>query len=126
MRLSELDARFVRWLPPGEPYPSGGWAFVDTWAEAQGLWFQCPKCALDKPRAGSGFEGVHYILCWFRNPRQLSPVADDVEPTPGRWWAEGEGIADLTFGHGEPKKPKSVRLLGGCNAHFHITAGEIR
>lgn len=152
MRLRDLDARFIR-LVDGAP---STYRFVATLAEAQGLMFQCPVCAVGKERGTSVYcercqceideytptcdcdarglpqlrvtlghaKGAHAIISWLRNPQQLPRVPDDIDPKPGRWWAEGTSIDDLTFAHGDPHWPRSVQLNGGCNAHFCVTNGD--
>jgi hypothetical protein len=108
MNLRELEAEFVRSTP-------GGFEQVETIAEAEGLWFLCPKCFKDN----GGKVRTHMILCW--NP--LAPA--DRDPRPGRGLFAGTSLDDLTLDAVPPEKKRSVLLLGGCNAHFHVTAGEI-
>lgn len=97
---------------------------------AQGLLFQCPKCAVGKERGeedGRRFvRGAHHILCWFRNPRDTAPVPDDATPGPGRWWVTpaSSSIDDITFDHGEPPMPKSIQLETGCRWHGYVADGE--
>lgn len=126
MRLTDLDAQLVQYL--SQDKDRAGWRYVTTLDEAQGLWFQCPLCAVGK-EAGEDegrrhVKGAHYILCWFRNPRQLPPVPDSAQPGPGRWWIEGTGLHDLTFNFGTPERPRSIQLTGGCSWHGYITNGE--
>lgn len=128
MRLRELDAEFIGEYrdEPG----NRGYHRVATIDGAQGVMFQCPVCAVGKERGeanGRGhYKGVHYVICWFRNPRGAAPVPADAQPGPGRWWAEGSSLDDLTFTHGEPSLPKSVQLTGGCNWHGYVENGEAR
>ncbi len=130
MKLIELDAHFVGHYTDRDAQRS--YRRVRTLRQAQGVMFQCPKCAEGKvhvaSRAGRrGFaRGAHYVICWFRNPREWPPVPDTAEPGPGRWWVEASstGLADLTFGHGEPSLPKSVLLTGGCGWHGFVTNGD--
>lgn len=134
MRLRDLDAEFIAYF---DNRPTGGYEgsrCVATIAQANGLCFQCPKCAEGKERGEEydaltdrmlGFvRGAHYIICWFRNPQMLPAVGPEVDPKPGRWWAVGTSIDDLTFEHGEPPMPKSILLQGGCNWHGHLTNGD--
>lgn len=66
---------------------------------AQGVTFQCPSCAVGKPRGepdGRGFAGVHYVRVCFANPRnaEVAPPAFDENP---RWEMSGSGLDDLTL-----------------------------
>jgi hypothetical protein len=89
-------------------------ATVETLAEADGIWFRCPKCQ----HAQKGVAGVHHVLCWFEGR-----VADDVTPGPGRWTPAGSGLVDLTFVPTEARRATSVLLTGGCRWHGHIVGG---
>ncbi len=137
MRLLDLDGHFV-------VSTEKGWRRVDTIEKANGVWFQCPRCAQGKevgdnecdchevPHAEwcdfgrRHHKGAHGVLCWFRNPRVVAPVSPEMTPGPGRWWidASSTSLADLTFGHGEPHMAKSVQLTGGCNWHGYVQSGE--
>lgn len=122
MKLRDLDAEFI-------VRTKTGMRKVKTLAGAQGVMFQCPKCAEGLERGkenGRRFvRGAHYIVCWFRNPRRLPPVPDNEIPGPGRWWAEGTSLGDLTFGYGEPPMAKSIQLTKGCNWHGFVTNGDV-
>jgi hypothetical protein len=114
MRLKELDARLLRRLPDGVQVE------VDSLADADGVMFQCPRCA-SKCEAGSDdkgrrfFVGAHYVLCWF-----AGRVPDDADPKPGRWRPSGTGLDDLTFvGPGAA----SVLLTSGCKWHGFVRGG---
>lgn len=87
---------------------------VDTLAEADGVWFLCPKCF-----AGNGGPvGTHAVICWF-----VGKVADDVDPKPGRWTPTGTGLHDLTFVPSEGRS-HSVLLTGGCRWHGFLANGD--
>lgn len=93
--LRDLDAHFVgEWTPTGKRY-------LESVDGAQGIMFQCPKCALGLERGheeGRGFVmGAHYVVCWFRNPRGAQPVPDSATPGPGRWNFAGETIDSISF-----------------------------
>lgn len=121
MRLVDLDAQFIG------AYHDKGYRRLDAIEGAQGIVFQCPKCAEGKPRAeGGGIQGAHYVVCWFRNPRGAAPVPPDAQPGPGRWWVEGTGLDDLSFVAGDPPLPNSVLLKGGCNWHGYVTKGDAK
>lgn len=90
---------------------------VATLAEAQGIWFLCPKCFAKN----GGRRGTHAVLCWSKS--RGTPV--DATPGPGRWVLNGTGYHDLTL-DAEPGKTRSALLTGdGCHAHFFVTNGEI-
>jgi hypothetical protein len=104
VRFTELEPRFVRIGPAGHE--------DTTFAEATGVWYWCPKC--------KGTETAHHILTWFEN----SPA--DVGP---RWTKKGTSAEDITFDPCGDAPPamflRSVRMIGGCMAHFFVTAGEV-
>ena len=111
MRLRDLHATFQK-ATEGEGHHK-----VETLAEADGVMFQCPKCAqgletFDEDR-GRGVRGAHYVLCWFRGR-----VSDDLTPGPGRWDASGTSLDDLTLS-------PSVHLSGasGCQWHGWVQSG---
>lgn len=138
MKLLELNAHFIA------STLAGSWHRVDTIQKANGVMFQCPKCAegkepgvnecdcemlphaewCDAVNGAHHRKGAHHVICWFRNPRVLAPVPPEMDPKPGRWWAEGDSLANLTFGHGEPHMAKSVLLTSGCGWHGFVTNGE--
>jgi hypothetical protein len=98
---------------------------VSTLTEADGVMFQCPKCAVGcEPFVDDdgkrGFRGAHYVICWF-----VGKVPDDVDPKPGRWTPQGTGLDDLTFVPGNPPQAVSVLLTGeGCGWHGFIRNGD--
>jgi hypothetical protein len=87
---------------------------VDALAEADGVWFLCPKCFVDN----GGPVGTHGVICWF-----VGKVPDEVDPKPGRWTPTGTGLHDLTFVPSEGRT-QSVALLGSCLWHGHVVNGE--
>ena len=120
MRLRDLDARLLKRCSDGS-----GSDTVRTIAEADGILFQCPKCAQGKEvidEDGRRFvRGAHAVICWF-----VGHVPDDVDPKPGRWTPTGEGIDDITFVPGTPPQAVSVLLTNpnGCGWHGHIVGGD--
>jgi hypothetical protein len=117
VRLRELDAHFVI-------HVVGGHRVVPSLEQAQGVLFQCPRCAQGKPPGepdGVGFAGAHYVLCWFRNPRSGLRVPDDVDPRPGRWDVAGTSLDDLSF---VGPAAASVHLPTGCGWHGYIRNGD--
>jgi hypothetical protein len=77
---------------------------------ADGIRFLCPKCF----EANGGPKGTHSIICWQPHVPQTTP------PTPGRWSFEGSTLDNLTL----VAASSSIRLTGGCMAHFWIRDGE--
>jgi len=67
---------------------------------AQGVMFQCPRCAQGKEIAeeeGRRFvRGAHYIRIFFSNPRGTEVAPPEVDNNP-RWEMSGTGIDDLTL-----------------------------
>lgn len=83
---------------------------VDTFAEAQGMMYLCPKCL------------SHCVLTWFAG----RGVPDNAVPGPGRWSVTGSGFHDITLGPGPNNGGKpSVQLIGGCDAHFNVKNGDV-
>jgi hypothetical protein len=113
MRLTDLEPAFLRWQKDKE----GRVTFheVATLAEAHGVKFLCPKCFV----ANGGPKGTHLIICW----SESAGAPKEATPGPGRWKLEGSGLADLTLA-AEPKKTRSVKLLGGCKWHGFVTKGQ--
>ena len=87
---------------------------VDTLAEADGVWFLCPKCFAQN----GGPVGTHAVICWF-----VGKVPDDTDPKPGRWTPTGAGLHDLTFVPSAGRS-HSVLLTSGCAAHFFVANGD--
>lgn len=118
MRLSQLEATFI-----SQPMPDGSlWNGNAIANEAQaGICFLCPKCFSANKNSNIG---VHSVMCWFLNPLKGLPVDSTVAPKPGRWWRQGTTIETLSLVP-SPGRSHSVKLLGGCEAHFFITNGEI-
>ena len=114
MKLTDLEPQFLRLVPPA-PGHGTTWLEVSAVIDAHGLTFVCPVCYL----AHGGVAGAHHILCWFEN--RHDPLADRIGPP--KWRVAGTGYADLSF---TSLKFNSVRMLGGCKAHFHITNGVVR
>jgi hypothetical protein len=123
MRLRDLDASFLGAVAfDGRQYQR-----MDSIDGAQGVMFQCPKCAEGQEPfekdGRRGFRGAHYVICWFTNPINAPRVADDVNPKPGRWNAAGTSLDDLTF-----VGPGATSVLmtspGGCGWHGFVTNGD--
>jgi hypothetical protein len=120
VKLTDLDARFLKHEGDGLSRE------VDSLAEADGVIFQCPKCAqglpLVKKKGRRYFVGVHSVICWFHGK-----VPDDLTPRPGRWVPSGTGLHDLTFVPGDTDRTKKVSVLltgPGCGWHGFVRGGE--
>jgi len=117
LRLRELDGQFV-----GHVTATGMRRQGDTVAGAQGVLFQCPKCAIGRARGGRGQHryiiGAHYILVLFGNPSGVAPAPADAYPKIARWQMSGVNLDDLTT-------TPSILLPGpGCGWHGYITKGD--
>ena len=140
MRLVDLEARLIRHevridtrrflrpgvvvAKPGGPYtdadveertgPAEYIVDVDALADADGVWFLCPKCFTKHSSA----VGTHAVICWF-----VGKVPDDLDPKPGRWTPTGTGLSDLTF-VASAGRSHSVLLTSGCGWHGFVTNGD--
>lgn len=106
MKLTELEPHFL--VRKSEKV----FRLADTIDGADGIQFLCPKCFA----ANGGRVGTHIIICW------TPAVPPTVSPQPGRWRLMGTDYGDLNL-VGTPSS--SVKLMGGCQAHFSVTNGEI-
>lgn len=104
MRLSQLEARFIKYISDRE------YMEVDTIAEATGVQFLCPKCF----QANKGPIGTHMVVCW--DPS----VPQTMNPKPGRWKLVGTGLDDLTLVAGS----SSILLRAPCAWHGFVTKGD--
>lgn len=131
MKITDLDARFVG------GYHDNGYRTVPTIDGAQGVLFQCPKCGEGLKHGGGEedgtfrhwIEGDHYVLCWFRNPRNAPTVPDNIFPGPGRWTASGDGLENLTLSPSvdcTPKKPIDPNDFKPCMWHGWVENGDAR
>lgn len=114
MRFADLDPRWLR-VGTGD----ASWRRVATFAEAQGVLFDCPTCCTKN----KGPIGTHSILLWSRS----RSTPEETTPT-GRWALEGTGVDDFTLGgevsESNPEGKRSV-VIPSCGAHFSITDGAI-
>ena len=109
MRLADLSPA---WLGRIELGPEGrfSWYHDVQRGEAHGIIFHCPKCAVVPGH-------THMVICWDPD------VPADLGPKPGRWDMQGDSFNSLSLvGRGASS---SVLLLGGCDAHFFITGGNV-
>ncbi len=112
MRLTELEPTFLV-RKPGEG--DKVFTLVDEIGGAEGIQFLCPVCFAKN----GGRVGTHIVICW------TPAVPATVSPSPGRWVLKGTGYDDLTLDAQQPGGARSVKLEGGCMAHFSVTAGAI-
>jgi len=113
MLLVTLKPRLIKHIGP-DPYE--GSRDVESRLDADGVRFLCPVCYHDPP---VGEVGTHVVICWF-----YGRVPDDMSPGPGRWVPSGEGLGVLTLG-ARPGGSDSVKLEGGCGAHFRVRDGVV-
>ena len=119
MRLRELDATFVADVDPAT-LSSRRQQEIDG---AQGVLFQCPKCAAGKPPApDGGVQGAHYVLVCFANPRNAPVAPAEYDPNP-RWQMSGTSLDDLTL---SPSVNLDVPGATGCRWHGFVTNGDAR
>jgi hypothetical protein len=108
MKLAQLNPSFLKLTDK-----RGSYLRQDKLEGADGIVFLCPKCL---EANGGDAHGVHSVIC-------LAPhVALATRPGPGRWTMTGKGYDDLTLS----ASAASIKLEGGCNAHFFIRGGEIQ
>lgn len=133
MKLTELRPSFIvtyvgladeghgRTLPDGT-MQWGGFEvdyirYTDNLAEAQGLWFDCPKCYeawLKGPREMIGpykdiRSGVHGVMVWFGG----RDVPERMTPKPRWQLVAGTGYSDLVIA-------PSILMIGGCAWHGFV------
>lgn len=82
---------------------------TDTFEQAQGVLFLCPKCFV---RSGAA---AHSVVCWFDG----RAVPDGEIPEGKRWNVDGSGYGDLTL-------VEHIVLAGGCRWAGKIRRGVIR
>jgi hypothetical protein len=105
MRLIDLQPEF--WRRTDDTH----FERVSSIADADGLWFLCPKCF----RQNNGSVGTHGVLCW------KPTVPQTISPGPGRWNMEGTGFDDLSLVAGS----SSVLLTSGCRWHGFVRQGDV-
>jgi hypothetical protein len=96
MRLRDLNARFLKQADPA----SRSVRLDDGIEGAQGVIFQCPRCAAGKEiveEEGRRFvRGVHSVRIFFSNPFGVAVAPQEVDDNP-RWEVSGSCIDDLTL-----------------------------
>ena len=130
MKLRDLDAKFV-----GQWKPDGGFRELgDSIDSAQGILFQCPRCAAGKAAGADDaihryIEGDHYILIWFTNPRNAPVVPVDPNwSNRCRWTLSGDTIDSLTLSpsvdlsKGDPSH--GIKPDPNCMWHGQVSNGE--
>jgi hypothetical protein len=107
-RVEPAPAYHGRTLPDGTIQWGGfdidTFHLVETLAEADGVWFLCPKCFV----ANGGDVGTHWIcILWKEGPGQRFNSGV-------RWQlAGGTGLGDLVL-------TPSIQTHGGCNWHGFV------
>lgn len=104
MRFVDLEPKLYRYEDPGTALIP-----VDSIAEADCVWFLCPRCYVDL----GGPVGCHSIAC-------TKPGAPNRQGGKARWKISGASLEDLTLS-------PSIAVVGEgtCKAHFFIRAGEV-
>src|SRR3990167_8242946 len=100
------------WSQAGRPTkkvkgPSEYLIHVDSFADAHGIQFLCPKCF----RENHGVAGTHHCQMPFAG-RGVDPAKHK-----NQWSAKGTGYADLST-------TPSYLIVGGCGWHGYITRSE--
>lgn len=91
-------------------FPSEFLHRVYTLAEAQGIWFLCPKCFV----ANGGARGTHSVQVTFHGRGVLDHQgAHNTEGKPTRWHVSGNGFDDLVI-------TPSILLQGVCGWHGFV------
>lgn len=109
MKLIELEPRWLS-APDSNGARIGK---VQTFQEAQGIRFWCPRCAAAK--ADNIYPlGAHQVIIWFADRN----VPSCYFPKPYRWSVAGNSFENLTLA-------PSVHLTPGCGWHGWIRNGEV-
>lgn len=119
MRLYDLDGSFI-----GNVAVDGKtFRRQDGIVGAQGVMFQCPKCAIGLERGeenGRRFvRGAHYAIVLFLNPQDAAPVPKETWPQIARWTMTGTSLEDLTT------RPSILFSGPGCGWHGWLTNGDL-
>lgn len=104
--LRQLEAHFSKYgeRPPNEEElrlnPNWNWGpvkfyqYVDTLAEADGIWFLCPKCFA----ANGGSRGTHSVMVGFAGRCPPDSYMKNLEGKDVRWQVvSGAGLDDLVL-----------------------------
>jgi len=91
--------------------------FVETFAEAQGIWFYCPGCFVEN----GGIVGTAHFDITFEGRGALPSQGSKYKNGPVRWSVSGTGLEDLTLS-------PSIKVPDEGPEHWHgyITNGEVR
>ncbi|HEY1772412.1 MAG TPA: DUF6527 family protein [Gammaproteobacteria bacterium] len=111
MRLTELEPELRSYLPGGYlGHPA-------TLAEAQGIWFLCPRCFVKN----GGPIGTHEVLVWFAD----RGVPAEAEPSP-RWTVSGTSFDDISLDPSiDCTKDKQGNVAHPEEWHGYLKNGEI-
>jgi len=95
---------------------------VDRVADADVLYFQCPKCAASCPRVmrddGTGYaEGAHFISVPFKAHDGRPEMAQREAQGRPRWGVSGTSLSDIST-------TPSIQVIGGCGWHGFVTNGD--
>lgn len=113
MKLTELDAKFVRYETRNG---SQQWTIpVEAFADAQGIMFLCPVCFTKN----NGPVGTHLVDVTFEGRGAAADQGSHgTDGQPTRWAVSGDRFENLTTS-------PSVLLVGGCGWHGFITNGDV-
>jgi hypothetical protein len=123
MKLRELEGRFTKYVeravPPdqfvdGVVHPSGierSYHDVATLAEADGVWFLCPKCFAEN----HGPSGTHMHMIGFAGRCPPGSYTKGSKGEDTRWivMPSSTGLDDLSL-------TPSILAIGGCNWHGFV------
>lgn len=129
--LRQLDAHFLihkieladkghgRILPDGSTqwggFPVNVFYYTDSFAEADGISFLCPKCF----KENNGIVGTHGIHIYFQGRKIPDELGRNSRGETVRWSASGTGLDDLVL-------TPSILLEGpGCCWHGFVGSSGI-
>lgn len=123
MRLVELNPEFQRYerreCLPNEwidghwsPRPYREFYIRCDFADAQGIWFECPLCR------------NHHVQVGFAGRAPAGSFSQNSEGKDSRWNVAGTGYEDLTLTPSIHADPEGA-AVGRCSWHGHVTNGEI-
>jgi hypothetical protein len=129
--LHELDARFVRHkvviadkshgrkLPDGTTQWGGfevdAIATVATLQEAQGVWFDCPKCYQESVQRNEPGIGVHGVLIWFAGRGVPDRLGKNKDGQTVRW-----NVVETSTSLNDLSLTPSILQQSGCQWHGFV------
>jgi hypothetical protein len=129
VKLTDLEPQFLaherrpaseehlRLNPPGKPGHrdyQDWFTPVDTFAEAHGIRFLCPKSFV----AETADVGAHSIYIWFEGSPVPPEIGRNKDGQTMRWRATGTGLHDLTL------QPSIQEQDDHCKWHGFVTNGD--